>query len=289
MINRFASYLPATDERRAPWPLIVEAAADRVAVAALARNAVLTMLVTNPSGGLEVRSGGAGFAGRMSPADIECSRRPSSHVGMPNYVGLVQTPSVANQRRSTWFESLNERSHYVDMQLTLPVVSMVAQPVRIAWRLPSGVREHWPDALVEQQGAGRILVDVTRKAKLDDPQALAIFVVTAETAAAAGWEYQLRTEMPAQRSRNLRWLWSYYCEELPEGWDEATADLPTAPCTVADAAEHLGGGVVGRCRVWRLVATQRAWLDLDRPITLASEVQWVRPQPEGNSPWIATL
>ncbi len=268
---------------------MVEAAGDRAEARRRSGQAEFTVLLSPDVGDEGVQSGGVRFASRLKPAVLACARQPSSHVGMPNYVGLVQVPAINGERRSTWFESLNEWHHFMDVQLTRPVVSMVAQPARVVWRFSRGIREHWPDALVEVEGGRRILIDVTRRQRLDEAKALAIFTLTAETAAAAGWEYQVRTEMPPQRARNLRWLWAHRCEDVPAGWNELVASRPSEPCTVDDAAQQLGGGPVGWTRLWRLVAHQMAWLDLNRPLTLASEVRWHNPSGKDQPSWIVTL
>ena len=224
----------------------------------------------------------------INPDQLSSCRRPPSHIGMPNFIGLLPVPA-SDPRKSVWFESLNEQHHYIDLMLTGAVAQLETQPFRIEWPFARGVREHTPDAFALTRDGTRVLIDVTRQQRLEDPAALAIFVLTAMTAAALGWDYELRVELPLQRVRTLRFLWAYRLDPLPDEWRAMTEAVQriTHPCSIAQLASSLGNVVAAP--VWQLIGHGVAHVDLDRPLTPDSAVYSTPLMRTGTEPWIAAI
>lgn len=285
--RQFGSRLPDVVAAREPWPSVIADALDDLRCREVAGTAQLMYLAESIYGPPEARLASLVEARELSPAHLRECRAPAPHVGMPNYTGSLPVPDP-HRRRSVLTESFNERAHYMDLILTRPVVAFCAQPFRICWQFRRGVRVHTPDAYVELVGGQRLLVDVTRSARLEDPSAMAIFAVTAMTAALLGCDYHLRTELPAQRTLNARHLWCYLTDDEPPDlgrWREIAAQF-RSPLPVREARQHFESGSVGLAAVWHLLARQVLFAELNQPITpntalshepFAEEEPWVVP------------
>lgn len=244
-------------------------------------------LVDNPYGAPRAALDTIDAARRLSPIGLRECRAPTAHVGMPNYTGCIPVPHPYRPA-SALVESLNERYQFMDLILTRAVSSFCAQPFRVCWKFAHGVRVHTPDALLFLEDSTQLLIDVTRSSKLEDPKAMAIFVLTAATADLLGWDYQLRTELPTQRILNVRHLWCYRTDPEPEDlavWrDQATALL--WPMPVRQARHAFDAGSRGLAAIWHLLGRRHLFVDLDRPITpdtqlseqpCTEEEPWVTP------------
>jgi hypothetical protein len=206
---------------------------------------------------------------------------------MPNFVGRMNVPTTSGTG-TVWFESMNERHHLIDLIIADGVVHIATQPARIAWHFGRAVREHTPDILARRSDGTWLLVDVTRSSKLAEVAAAAIFALTARTAEALGWDYELRTELPLQRARNLRWLWTHAClrQQGPRAWRGLLDELEW-PLPWRDVAETLGDAPVGHQRLCRAVELRELFIDLDRPVDSSTLVD--RRPIQVNRPWIAAI
>ncbi|WP_340537871.1 hypothetical protein [Nocardioides sp. GXZ039] len=206
----------------------------------------------------------------VTPDELVEVRRPVSYVGMGRYIGTVVVPTTWADPRAVWFESFNERHHYLDLLLGGAVSQMSTQSLRLEWPTADGIRVHYPDAFL-LIGTRRLLVDVTTTRRVSDERAMSTFRLTSATARELGWEYQLLTEMPPQRARNLRFLracqsagpavaaaWAAVSER--SGWPRQLDRL------AHDLADELGDWGTGLGAAWHLLATAQLHTDLDNPI-----------------------
>lgn len=195
-------------------------------------------------------------------------RRPVSYAGMSNYIGRMALPSQAHEAHAGWFESRNEQEHYRELLMRQPIVQMATQPMRLAWAFPSGVRSHVPDALHLTIDGRVTLVDVTRRRRLETPEAVAIFLLAQATARALGWRYELRDELSAQHQRNVSLVYSHrHPTSSTPMWRAAVKGMPASQ-QVLQAAQSLGSGTSPNyAAVWHLVATRHLFIDLARALT----------------------
>ena len=276
----FSTLLPTFVGVRASWPHVIES-------------------VSGPGCELVAESAGVSFLQSGEVAQLPCAvasgldwstwdsvRVPASHVGMPNFVGTVVTP-CGGERRAMWVESLNERNHLLDLLVTRGVTDVLTQPLRLEWQFERGVREHTPDFLVRSADGLTSLVDVTRVSVVENSAALAVFVLTAASAAAMGWGYELRTEMPPQRARNLRFVWSHRAGALQPSEGRVLAGL-SWPVSLGELADQLGGGARGRDRVRELVGAGALWVDLNLPWSDRLLVHRMAPSREV-TPWVVPV
>lgn len=274
------SQLPEVSGIRCPWDLAARVVADDVLCTRVSETAVVAFIRrhSSTSSMLMVRD-----AAELRPSQLESVRVPSSHVGMPNYIGVLVVPQAqGDSRRGVWYESFNEMHHLLDLMIDDGVIDVVTQPLRFEWRFPkAGVREHTPDFLVAAQD-GVSLVDVTRAEKLgEDPATLTIFALTAETCRRLGWGYEVRTELPAQRCRNLRFLAGFRNSAVLRPVPSSATSV--SPATVAELERWSGN----RGTALQHIADGRWHVNLDLPISPASQVSTSRV--EVNRPWIANL
>lgn len=278
----FVSLLPDVPGIRCPWDLAAKVVSDDAGCRGVAESAMVSFV---RRGGSVSTSVSVSRAADLRPTMLEMVRVPSSHVGMPNYIGVTVVPDGPGQRRGVWFESFNELHHLLDLLIDGGSTSVVTQPVRFEWRFPKGgVREHTPDILVTDAAERPVLVDVTRARKvLDDAALMTILALTATTCATLGWGYEVRTELSPQRSRNLRFL-AGFRDELPV----ATRVLEAArSASRFDELERALGGGDSRSSALRAVANGALHLDLDQRIAPHSAVS-MAPTTSAR-PWLVPL
>ncbi|WP_354541537.1 hypothetical protein [Rhodococcus sp. OAS809] len=96
-----------------------------------------------------------------------------------------------------------------------------------------------------------------------------------ETFRAHGIDYRVCGTMPRQRTVNLRLLGAlrWKAPAMKEPWWVAGSDIQSTK-SLGAVSDAFGGGPVGRGRALRALAQCHLDVDLDRPITQASEVAW---------------
>lgn len=280
--GRFVSLLPDVQGIRCPWDVVIDTALDQEKRRQVAHGATVGVIRRGSQAGSLLAVHGARA---IQPNGLEMVRVMSSHVGMPNYIGVLHVPGGVDQRRAIWFESFNEMHHLMDLVLVGRAVDVVTQPVRFEWRFPRrGLREHTPDALVALRDGRLLLVDVTRAEKLrTDPRLGAILTLTAETCRAIGWEYQVRTELPAQRCRNLRFLWGDFGRETVPDETVRMTGQSAGRVRVADIEAALACPDARR-RVLAAMASGQLFVDLDQPLAPWSPVYGTPPREA--PPWL---
>lgn len=266
-LGRRTSHLaPLESGRRGSVTELLAAATDPDRCAEIAYGA--RMVVLKPLGQQEVR---ASNGADLVVDELRPTRRPPSYRGMRNYIGRVAVPS-AHGPSMAWFESLNELTHIRDLLLTESVGALVAQPALVVWDLPDGPRYHYPDLLVRRHDSCPLLCDVTRRARMASPKALAQFALMAATAAVAGWEFQLRSELPPQRVHTQSAL--YACRgphKLPADWEQRLGEI-SWPSHLHQVAAALDRSGVGMASASHLIATRRLYVDFDAALSLDTPV-----------------
>lgn len=268
---------------RAPVAEMLAAAADPSQCAAVASTARLVVRTTEGQQEFAVSQ-----ARSLVPDDLMATRRPPSHGRMRNYIGRCAVPS-SNGPTSVWFESLNELSHMRDLLMTGVVDALASQPALVIWTLPSGHRQHFPDMLVRHHSDRLLLCEVSTKKTLTNPEALAQYALMAATAEVCGWDFQLRTELPAQRLRNQSFLHAYRhaSAEQQAGWLTALADAHW-PLQLVEVANELGGGAVGKAAALHLIAVGALFTDLDPVLRPDTWVHSERPE-EARPAWMMQM
>lgn len=287
-LGRRTSFIPPLEGRAANWAEVMDVAEERTIRASVAAAATATLVTLTADEEPVVATAGVDSLSSLVPDQLLPVRRPASHQGMTNYISKVVVPSQAHDARAVWCESFNELTHLRDLLLTRQPTQVATQPLRLEWVMPSGIRSHVPDFLLRSGDGGMLLVDVTTKTKLDDPRLKAILGLTAATAKASGWCYEVRTEMPAQRVRNLNFL---HAGRHDTSQDRLAASRQlrqnTEELDIQRASELLGGPPQGFVRLWDLVAHGHVHVGLDSVIDLDSAVTF---QPaSGGAPWLHAM
>ncbi len=285
--GQFASFLPEAPIRPCPWDVVEQHTCDDMLRRQAAGSATL--------GFLRRGSASPSFlpvdrAAQLRPAMLDGCRMPSSHQGMPNFIGIVGVPDLDGRRRPVWFESFNELTHLLDLIIESEVAAIATQPLQLQWTFGRhGARRHYPDFLIETKEGCRLLIDVTRATKLATrADTRAICHLTGETARLLGWEYQVRTELPAQRARNLRFLWPDHEALSSSEIHDLQARVPAGRWTMRldELERELGPG--GRGLILRLLGLGLLHTDLDRPIAEWSTIS-TQPIRQEREPWLYQL
>jgi len=283
-IGRKTSLLSAPGIRRATVTELLEVAADAKLSDQAANSARLIVRTTAGQHELAVHD-----ANGLDLDDLLPTRRPPSYHGMRNYIGQVPVPS-RREPRSVWFESLNELAHIRNLLMETPVAALATQPVLVIWPLPSGGhRYHYPDLLAVRADGRSVACDVTSRERTNNPRLLAQLALMSATAAAAGWEFEVLTQLPAQRIRNQAHLWAYRQADAHRRseWLESV-ERGNWPMQFEAAASLMGGGPIGIGAVQHLIATARLFIDFDeviRPDTLVHR----QPLTGGLRPWLMRI
>lgn len=287
-LGRRTNFIPALEGKPAKWADVIDSVSDAQKRASLAKSVVATTLIRDPDGRPTVTTADVDVVAQLTPDQLFAVRRPASHRGMRNYISRATVPSQAHESRAVWCESFNELSHLRDLLITSRPTQVSTQPLRLEWVFASGVRSHVPDFLLRVAGGKTMLVDVTTRSKLDDPRLRSILQLTRATAETIGWEYEVRTELPPQRVRNLNFVYAGR-QDIRQDRSSAARLLRQArgPIDVERASQLLGGGPHGYLRLWDLIAHGLAHIPLDEPIDIDSRV--LSDRPAGGGSWLVNL
>lgn len=287
-LGRRTNFIPPLEGHPAKWAEVIDVDGDAAERAKVASAATATLLTIDTNCLPMVATADVNSLMSMVPDQLLPVRRPASHKGMTNYISRVVVPTEAHECRAVWCESFNELTHLRDLLITRQPTQVATQPFRLEWVMTTGVRGHVPDFLLRDAGGRALLVDVTTRTKLDDPRLQAVLQLTAATAEAMGWEYQVRTELPAQRVRNINFL---HAGRNDADQDRAGASrlLRQTPGSidVQRASDLLGGGTQGFVRLWDLIAHGHVQVNLDSVMELDSTVAFQATG--GGAPWLHTM
>lgn len=277
-IGRRTSLIPSARGRSSTLTDLLGTAADDKKCSAVAESASFAVALLEPGRSRPVASiVGASEMRALDPDQLHMVRRPPSYQGMRNYIGRLSFPG-ADGGRAVWFESLNELSHWRDLLVNHRVTQMSTQPLRVDWSLTTGRRSHVPDALLRLRDGTTMLVDITTMETVQKPRALAAFILTAATATALGWAYQLRSELPAQRVLNTSSVWA--CRHADPAVHQsllARAVTVGLPARLDQVAQQLTDLAPGLWAVQHLVAHGALGLDLNSALQLSSTVHEQMP------------
>ena len=288
--GRRVHFIPPLGGAPAKWAIVLDSVSDTGESRRIAATATATLRRWSPETlTAQVETAQVSDLSAVTPDELMDVRRPASHKGMKNYISRVRVPSQAHDVRAVWCESFNELAHMRDLLITRDLLQVSTQPLRIEWLFAQGSRWHVPDFLCRDRGGATVLVDVTTTRVLEDPRKRAIFAITAATAGAIGWRYEVRTELPAQRARNLGFVHAAR-HVRGEGSESALHRLRHHPLRldVLAAVQLLGAGPDAYQLVWQLVAAGKLHVDLDRPITHDTLVS-TRPFTAEVTPWLHTM
>ena len=277
-----------TSSPHSKWAEVVDVAGEAAERAKVASAATATLLTIDTNCPPMVATADVNSLMSLVPDQLLPVRRPASHKGMKNYISRVVVPTEAHECRAVWCESFNELTHLRDLLITRQPTQVATQPFRLEWIMSTGVRGHVPDFLFRDADGRPLLVDVTTRTKLDDPRLQAVLQLTATTAEALGWEYQVRTELPAQRVRNINFLHTGR-NDTDQDRVGASRVLRQTPGSidVQRASDLLGGGPQGFVRLWDLIAHGHVHVNLDSVMELDSTVAFQATG--GGAPWLHTM
>lgn len=287
-LGRRTNFIPSLEGQSAKWAEVIGVAGDAAKRAKVASAATATLLTIDTTGSPSVVTADIASLMSMVPDQLLPVRRPASHKGMTNYISRVVVPTDAHQCRAVWCESFNELTHLRDLLITRQPTQVATQPMRLEWVMTTGVRGHVPDFFLRDADGSPLLVDVTTRSKLDDPRLQSVLQLTAATADALDWEYQVRTELPAQRVRNLNFLHAGRNDTVQDRIGSSRILRQAAgSIDVQRASELLGGGPQGFVRLWDLIAHGHVQVNLDSVIELDSTVAFQAPG--GGAPWLHAM
>jgi hypothetical protein len=132
-------------------------------------------------------------------------RRFSSYLGQRNYPGLYWCATEANL---VGYESLLERSRLLFADFDRSSKRVASQPFQITARVDGEQLERVPDYLVLTD-TGPLVIDVTRRERLERPKYRHIFDLTRQVVESRGWQYELAHEPPRIEHTNIRFLSGY--------------------------------------------------------------------------------
>ncbi|AMU33566.1 TnsA-like heteromeric transposase endonuclease subunit [Mycobacteroides abscessus] len=195
--------------------------------------------------------------------------------GKRNYEGMWWSSTICAH---VPFESLLEREYLLSADFDPHVVGLAAQPLAILW--PRGTphsTSHTPDFFVRLDDGGGRIVDVRhpdRVAASAQQSAL-----TQRLCDQIGWEYEQFTGLAGTLAANLRWLAGYrHDRHTPDAWvrDALIASF-TEPTPLHDGIARastvadIEPGTV-TCGVFHLLWRRTLYVDLDRPLSMRSQV-----------------
>jgi TnsA endonuclease N terminal/TnsA endonuclease C terminal len=179
------------------------------------------------------------------------------------------------------YESTLERDLFYQLEWDRGVAEFREQPLAISYRAKDRKKQHVPDALFVRSSGEVVLVDVKYRlelfAKWNDLHPA--FLATARYASNHGWRYKLMTEKEIRdgRLRNIRLLIPYRAHDpASDRTREVLEAISGQRASVGDIATRVSRGDVdfAHCiaTIWCLVAKGVIAVNLEAPLTLASEV-----------------
>lgn len=196
--------------------------------------------------------------------------------GKRNYEGLYWS---STNRRHVDFESLLEREYLLTADIADDVSAIAAQPLALLWpRGTRGQRDHVPDFFVRlSSGDGRV-VDVRSRERVG--RSVEQFAMTRRACDEVGWQYEVFTGLAPEVCHNLRWLAGYRHDRNAPSTDvvETICSCFATPLPLEEGIRRASGNSglsieVITANVLHLIWRQRLTIDLNRPLTKASEVR----------------
>jgi hypothetical protein len=127
------------------------------------------------------------------------------YVGQRNYSGMYWS---ATETGLVGYESLLELSRLILADFDRASKRIVSQPFHITARVGAERLSRVPDYLVLTDTAP-LIIDVTRRERLEDPKYRHIFDLTRRVVEWRGWKYELAHDPPRVEYANVRFLAGY--------------------------------------------------------------------------------
>jgi hypothetical protein len=196
--------------------------------------------------------------------------------GKRNYEGVWWS---STNRGHVDFESLLEREYLLASDAAVDVVAIAAQPLALLWpHGTAGQRDHVPDFFVRLGSGDGRLVDVRAPNRV--AKNAAQFAMTHKVCDEIGWQYEVFTGLPRDRSQNLRWLAGYRHDRHAPGGDtaEAIRECFATPVTLQTGLRRASASTgrpleVVTANVLHLLWRQQLLVDLSTPLSMTSEVR----------------
>jgi len=141
------------------------------------------------------------------------------YLGQRNYSGLYW---CATERALVGYESRLELSRLMMADFDTSVKHIVSQPFRVWGRISGERLLRVPDYLLITN-EGPVVIDVTRRERLEDPKFKRMLDRTRHVVEARGWRYEIANEPPKVEFLNIRFLAGYRREWLFA--DETLGDI----------------------------------------------------------------
>jgi hypothetical protein len=141
----------------------------------------------------------------------------------------------ATEAKLVGYESLLELSRLLMADFDRSSKRIVSQPFQIKAGIEGERLTRIPDYLVLGEEEP-LVIDVTRKARMDKPKYARLFDLTRRVVESRGWKYELAHEPPRTEYLNIRFLAGY---RRPWLFDESVVD------EVRRAAESSPGSTIG--------------------------------------------
>lgn len=127
------------------------------------------------------------------------------HLGQRNYSGRYW---CATEAKLVGYESLLELSRLMMADFELSAKRIASQPFQITAEIDGGRLTRIPDYLVltDQEP---LVIDVTRRDRLEKPKFQRVFDLTRRIVESRGWSYELAHEPPRTEYANIRFLAGY--------------------------------------------------------------------------------
>lgn len=168
--------------------------------------------LVNASDGTVIAWTDVNGATRTSVADPRClrlgietarvARRPANYQHRRNYEGYYW---CSGSGQSTWYESMTEYSALMELDHTLHLAKVAAQPMCMLFA--DGTR-HYPDYFALHESGRQFLYDVRPEALVDE-RARIQFAKTQEVCEKIGWGYRILHGATGVPRHNLEFLAGY--------------------------------------------------------------------------------
>jgi hypothetical protein len=141
----------------------------------------------------------------LAVADGSPYREFPWYLGQRNYSGMYW---CATEVKLVGYESLLELSRLLMADFDRSAKRIVSQPFQIKANIDGGRLTRIPDYLVLGE-VEPLVIDVTRKARMDNPKYARLFGLTRRIVESRGWKYELAYEPPKTEYLNIRFLAGY--------------------------------------------------------------------------------
>jgi hypothetical protein len=132
-------------------------------------------------------------------------RRFPWYLGQRNYSGMYWS---ATEDKLVGYESLLELSRLLFADFDRSSKRIASQPFQITARVDGERLLRVPDYLVLTD-TGPLVIDVTRRDRLEKPKYRHIFDLTRRVVESRGWQYEIAHEPPRVEHNNIRFLAGY--------------------------------------------------------------------------------